>query len=530
MGKMVINFIIAEIEIAQPMEGGLTEHIALVTFGHETSVLQHFTTNYKEVLAKIPLAPDLRDLRLAPRLLLITDGRPTYKFLTGGQDEPVTYEEDEEKEDVSGRLIAITVNIPLLKVYPVAVGNNCDMEFLTAIANSCGGKVMNLLDWSSIAKYGKKMELASKYFGLGSLSQDIMVKVLRESSGLPQEDIEFITTEVKNQMEFQNNEGTTSDEEEVKCPYQLPPVGSRVRRGPDWSRGDEDNDGPGTIISYYKGNVNAGWVTVEWDQPKKYGRRRFRYRYGAENAHDVKIQEREGPRVMAHILIMQIGCEVIRGSYRKSSNDDGIEVGTIGMVYDTNMGGKNIGKIRWQNGKRGIYGGEALRYGEIALSFRSRPFYEMMSFDQLQFVSNLHPSTSQPSIGDSSRQLPRQGDLPLSRGQLSTRELQNLNVLDNEMSDNDVTGEREALTIENVTRFGMSIVDDMNSRNQILTRKEEGRNKKTVCGTSSSFYSKTRYGQMEEITSDAQTAPYADGSYDDTKRRRIRRSNKNADV
>ncbi|KAK3593417.1 hypothetical protein CHS0354_021999 [Potamilus streckersoni] len=428
--------LINEIEMAQPMEGGFMEHIALVTFGHETCALQHFTPNYQEVLTQLftiypegstPLywgvrlcraillgsayVPKLRDFRLTPRLLLITDGRPTYRLMTGGTDEYVQYDEDKEKEDVAEQLISISMRIPLFRVYPVAVGNNCDMEFLTAIAHCCGGKVMTLSDWSSVARYGKTMELASKYFGLASLSEDLLVKVLKSTSGLSQEDIEFITTEVTDQLEHPTNEGTTSDEEEVEDIYQFPPVGSRVRRGPHWSRNDEDNAGPGTIIAYSKGKAFSGWLIVEWDMPKKYGRWQFRYRYGAENAYDVKIQEHEGPRVMEHSMIMGVGCEIIRGSHRKS-NDDGIEEGTIGIVYRTHIAGANVAKIRWQNGKRVIYGIEALTSGEIRLSPRSLPSNVMWPFDPSQFLLNLRQLPSQPWIDNSRRQPLRQESIP----------------------------------------------------------------------------------------------------------------------
>ncbi|KAL3870730.1 hypothetical protein ACJMK2_038774 [Sinanodonta woodiana] len=532
--------LIHEIEISQPIEEGLMEHIALVTFGHETCALQHFTTNYKEVLAKIhlinpegstplfwavllfrailagsALVPKLRDFQFAPRLLLITDGRPTYRYLTGGRDESAKYDEDTEKEDVATRLISIKMTVPCLRVYPVAVGNNCDMEFLTAIANSCGGKVMTLKDWSQVAQYGTKLALASKYFGLASLSQDFLVKVLRESSGLPQEDIELIATEVKDQLEYQNDEGTTTDEEEVEGSYQLPPVGSRVRRGPDWNRGDEDNNSPGTIISYSRGKVYAGWVIVKWDIERRYSRWRFRYRYGAEKAHDVKVQARENPRIMPHAFIMKIGCEVVRGSYRKSTDDDGVEEGTTGMVYNTNMDGKNVAKIRWQNGKKGVYRGEALNSGEIELSHRSRPYYEMMPFDPLQVVSNPNPLTSQASSGASRHQPPRQESMPGFTGQLSTRGMQTPSILEYESSDSDARGEREALTIENIAQLGLPCVDDMNSRNQILRKREERKNEKNF--------------DVARYKSYTQTAPGAGGYHDTTKIRRIRRRNKNSD-
>ncbi|KAL3871265.1 hypothetical protein ACJMK2_039272 [Sinanodonta woodiana] len=120
--KDILNFLqnlIKDIEKAQPMEGGIREHIALVTYGHQTAVLQHFTTKYQDVLTQIhtidpdgstPMywavilckvllfgsayAPILRGLRFAPRIILITDGRPSNRLLIGGLDESPKYDEE----------------------------------------------------------------------------------------------------------------------------------------------------------------------------------------------------------------------------------------------------------------------------------------------------------------------------------------------------------------------------------------------------------------------------------------------------
>lgn len=38
--------------------------------------------------------------------------------------------------------------------------------------------------------------------------------------------------------------------EESKSSVNLPPVGTRVRRGPDWCYGHQDSNGPGTIVGH----------------------------------------------------------------------------------------------------------------------------------------------------------------------------------------------------------------------------------------------------------------------------------------
>ena len=46
--------------------------------------------------------------------------------------------------------------------------------------------------------------------------------------------------------------------EQIPDPYHVenderfPAIGSRVRRGPDWSNDDQDGNGPGTIVGHMK--------------------------------------------------------------------------------------------------------------------------------------------------------------------------------------------------------------------------------------------------------------------------------------
>ncbi|KAK3605995.1 hypothetical protein CHS0354_025024 [Potamilus streckersoni] len=533
------NFI-NEICKMQSIDVELVEHIAVVTFGLQTCVLQHFTTNYQEVLTKLHLVKpegstpmhwglclckailygSAKRNRLHPRYLLITDGRPTYRFWTSGSDVPVKDYEEMEKKDAARELIKIKFRSPIFKVYPVAVGNNCDMEFSSAIADSSRGKVMNLSDWKEIAHYGKKVEFALQYFHLASLSEEFFARWIKKKSCLLQEDIEFINKVVTDEMEHQNNEGTTSDEKKVVGSYQFPPVGSRVRRGPDWNRKDEDNDGPGTLITYCKGIAFSGWVIVHWDKPKKYRRWLFRYRYGAQNAYDITVQANDEPRVTKSRFNIIIGCEVVKGRYRKSTDD--IEEGTIGMVYNIrhNENGESIAKVRWQNGKRLKYGERCLLVGEIDISPRSRP-------NPLPSLPSPHPGISHHTSMDISIQdlirsegvLPSRGRslLPSSGGHSSSKKHQ----CSEENSGSVAAGDRVAFTIENVERYGMPSIDDMNSRNQILLRKKKASSTQSVGITRNS---------SDFVTTDRHNATEDAGSYGNSTRHRPKRSNKNSHV
>ncbi|XP_060551914.1 E3 ubiquitin-protein ligase Ufd4-like [Ruditapes philippinarum] len=59
-------------------------------------------------------------------------------------------------------------------------------------------------------------------------------------------------------------------------------VGSRVRRGPDWSRvyGNQGGGRPGTITRFN----SRGWTEVKWDNGQNYF-----YRVGQLNSYDLEI-------------------------------------------------------------------------------------------------------------------------------------------------------------------------------------------------------------------------------------------------
>ncbi|XP_053401482.1 transcription intermediary factor 1-alpha-like [Mercenaria mercenaria] len=56
-------------------------------------------------------------------------------------------------------------------------------------------------------------------------------------------------------------------------------VGARVRRGPDWRRGNQDGGGPGTVTCAF-----SDWAVVRWDKGNSGS-----YRIGQDNAFDLEI-------------------------------------------------------------------------------------------------------------------------------------------------------------------------------------------------------------------------------------------------
>ncbi|XP_062596398.1 uncharacterized protein LOC134257818, partial [Saccostrea cucullata] len=85
----------------------------------------------------------------------------------------------------------------------------------------------------------------------------------------------------------------------------MPPVGSRVKRGPDWKWKNQDQNGPGTVVSH---SHDAGWLIVHWDIGTSAS-----YRYGTTNIekdkYDVVVCLE--PRILYNELIA-VGCLVKR--------------------------------------------------------------------------------------------------------------------------------------------------------------------------------------------------------------------------
>ncbi|XP_060588647.1 uncharacterized protein LOC132744058 [Ruditapes philippinarum] len=99
----------------------------------------------------------------------------------------------------------------------------------------------------------------------------------------------------------------------------LPSIGSRVVRGKDWKWGDQDANGPGTVV----GHKQKGIAYILWDNDQIGA-----YRHNLSGQYDViKSQE---PRHVTPGNI-EVGCCVIRGTDWNRGDEDGGS-GTVGVV------------------------------------------------------------------------------------------------------------------------------------------------------------------------------------------------------
>ncbi|PVD34302.1 hypothetical protein C0Q70_05573 [Pomacea canaliculata] len=124
--------------------------------------------------------------------------------------------------------------------------------------------------------------------------------------------------------------------EKVNLGYFLP-LGTRVVRGPDWTYGDQDGNGPGTVISHEK---KYSWHWVEWDS----GEFNCYPQSPRKGFHLMKTDE--SPRIKTKNL--EIGMVVKKGlKWNKRDGDEHLEKGVIIRKSDKE---KKV-VVRWSNGE-----------------------------------------------------------------------------------------------------------------------------------------------------------------------------------
>ncbi|XP_013417658.1 uncharacterized protein LOC106178850 isoform X2 [Lingula anatina] len=118
------------------------------------------------------------------------------------------------------------------------------------------------------------------------------------------------------------------------------PVGSRVRRGPDWKWGNQDGEGLGTVVK----DDNVGLLSVQWDHNDEVNI----YRYGVEAAYDIlasdETRELQPGETIAVGVEVQLGPDWMYDPYTVGGRH------AVGYVYHVSEDG--FVKVRWKNGQR----------------------------------------------------------------------------------------------------------------------------------------------------------------------------------
>ncbi|XP_046350621.2 uncharacterized protein LOC124131401 [Haliotis rufescens] len=360
---------------------GLEENVAVVRISDYACVIQHLTNDFTRVRDAIDsLKPQGRSPffealmvclaslqgkgrvvnvagfhKIRPRVLFITDGKPTDEAQWTGPDND------------SGRM---SHKLPIIRLVTdfgskkhdktpnpiiwIPVGEDADKEFLKSLATLGNGLLADEKDIPKLCRYYRIQE------GIGKVASCVLrdkehyenvpgaVEAVAEGllPNLLPEDKRDIVVAVNEKIKTHKSEGKPDDFEDIYEDVKLfPPLGSRVIRGPDWMWKNQDTEGPGTIINH---NRLDKWLWVKWDNGEQNV-----YRYGEEGNYDVLLADGL-PRIPDSDDI-QIGVRVTRGPHWYTDDEDGGQ-GRTGVVIRKR--GRAEVKVRWDNGniKRYKYG------------------------------------------------------------------------------------------------------------------------------------------------------------------------------
>lgn len=356
----------------------IDENVAVIVCGRQTKFLRYYSNQYEdikhcldnvEIGGPCPLTAafilsqgglgngtnlecELGDFYVRPRIILISVGRPT-DFSIIDADLCPQMETDEDKH----RLLQQTQNVGRIHpIFCIPVGQNPDLTTLDFLsAQSQGGKIVHVSEARQFAKYSKNMITASKLsFTIendGNDKERIMTSLVckfpdSEFSQMDLDDIFEICSRKPLYCSYADLLKEIEDEQELykERDPNMPPLGSRVKRGRDWQWGDQDKYGPGTVIGHSK---NAGWLHIEWDRNPGNS---FHYRYGsnskAKDIYDIMVCDE--PRILDNQLI-SLGCLVTRGPDWQYGDQDG-GAGNIGSVFQVAENG--MVQVRWQRGQK----------------------------------------------------------------------------------------------------------------------------------------------------------------------------------
>ncbi|XP_062603219.1 uncharacterized protein LOC134264974 isoform X3 [Saccostrea cucullata] len=357
----------------------MDETVAVVTFGEEVKFCHYYSNNYQSlkrclddvvcrgaspIQAAITLClsglafgggytTGIGMFRVVAKLILITDGKSTTSDMIGGEEDEDLMDPVETRKSLMNLIGDIGRVIPL---NCIPVGEDPDICLLGSIAyTSRGGKLIQPQQARQYGRFHLNMRKAAEV--LQNIRKDNFshedVEQAMTSTGL----INQLTEEDKDDvLEIINARGTykhrhgedDEEDDDENCEFnpQMPPVGTRVRRGPDWKWGDQDCHGPGTVVNH-NDNGKHGWLRVVWDAGSSYT-----YRYGSNGLFEnFDLVECDEPRILHNDLI-DVGCLVERGEDWSWENQDGGK-GTIGVVYKVKH--NVIVYVRWPNSNKSNY-------------------------------------------------------------------------------------------------------------------------------------------------------------------------------
>ncbi|XP_060082739.1 uncharacterized protein LOC132562033 [Ylistrum balloti] len=346
---------------------GVEENIAITVIGQETTVFKHLTMDYVDLISSLDTLPvggpspfsaglvmglaallgnasgvtNVRSVPLSSKVILISDGHATR--------DTCTTEQTEEGSHITSHIRLLL--LPVLKdyaergnrVFCVPVGDAKTVYF-EDICRMTKGRIYPSSDVQRLVKMTQaKVSAIEMYEALKGNSRQQMMDILTDRSMAPfsvQQDAEDIVDYVEY---LKSRETSTSGIEltmYIEQDPNMPPIGTRVRRGPSWKWKNQDTEGPGTVI----GHQDNGMIWIEWDNGFK-----NRYHYQPD-CYDVRVVDE--PRQILGDHLIATGYLVKRGTDWTFADQDGGE-GKIGVVFRVKENG--IVGVRWPCGNTGSY-------------------------------------------------------------------------------------------------------------------------------------------------------------------------------
>lgn len=335
--------------------GTIQENMALVTFGDQTQVLRFACNDYQGIIRNIehlqvggpsPMVGGLLmalaagiccakhricNITVQPRVILISDGKATSENILAGPDRDSPFY---SKDDIHHQLLTCATKLADagIKIYCVPV-DNADMMHLEGISNITDGKVFRPQEIGRLSRMYKNMKYAFNIRSVIDCKSEHMLRILLQTDAFTGEIEPGDRDDVISYILDPEYQGTIHEEFDENIPC----IGTRVRRGPNWHNGDQDKHGAGTVV----GQTPNGMVWVKWDgESKEY----HKYHCGVNGG--LEVVEVDEPRHITQNQLIDVGCRVKRGKDWRYHDDDG-GAGTIGVVFyvDNNS---NVA-VRWPN-------------------------------------------------------------------------------------------------------------------------------------------------------------------------------------
>lgn len=348
--------------------------VAVISFGTEIKVLQHYSNDYKAILHILDdiLCKGPSQLGKALQLALSVFLSGMIGFLIGpfsisaklviissgnvSSNNRAEHSEDCRYEKMNiVRMVEQTCKKKPIICVPV--GSSPDMCFLGSIAYaSKNGKLLNVDEAAQYGRYSTNMVIASEIIGSVPTTDytvnDVRaaVQTRRGSQITTEKDIEDIYEILTNRHAYEMNsyqmEDSIESELHLEGDPRLPPIGTRVRKGHNWPflYTGQDSNLCGTVIGHRDGHLN---ISVEWDTGMI-----FPYHFDTNgDHHQSNVVVCDEPRILQREKIA-VGCLVERGPDWKWLDQDGGK-NNIGSVYRVNK--NNTVHVRWPNGTKSNY-------------------------------------------------------------------------------------------------------------------------------------------------------------------------------